>query len=139
MSNKSKRPVVTRTGLITGLLALTLPFIADVIIFGGSGHSAKIFSDPAPLIGFAAYTASVFWLLDSAMRPRPRVERALKIGLIITALIWLAFALTGMSYQVSESYGNANIGLYIFLMIWPLLCVILMGIIAKYGDVDHDA
>ena len=73
------------------------------------------------------------------MRPRPRVERALKIGLIMTALIWLGFALTGMAYQRNESFGNANIGLYIFLMVWPLLCVIMMGIIAKYGEADYDA
>jgi len=139
MTDSSKRPLVTRTGLIIGLLALTLPFIADVIIFGGSGQGNKIFSDPAPLIGFAAYAASVFWLLDSAMRPRPRVERALKIGLIMTALIWLGFALTGLAYQLNESFGNANIGLYIFLMVWPLLCVIMMGIIAKYGEAHYDA
>lgn len=139
MSDSSKRPVVTRTGLITGLLALTLPFLADVIIFGGSGQAGKILDDPGPVIGFAAYTASVFWLLDSAMRPRPRVERALWIGLIMTSLIWLTFALTGRTYQINESLGNANIGLYILLMAWPLICTILMGIIAKFGEVEHDA
>lgn len=139
MSESSKRPLVTRTGLITGLLALTLPFLADVIIFGGSGQVGKILGDPGPVIGFAAYTASVFWLLDSAMRPRPRVERALWIGLIMTSLIWLAFALTGMAYQINESMGNTNIGLYILLMVWPLVCTIFMGIIAKFGEVEHDA
>lgn len=134
MTETLKRPIVTRTGLITGLLAFTLPFLADAIIFGGSGQGEKMFNSPAGLLGNAAYAAIVFWLLDSAMRPRRRVRIALWVGLALTAIIWLAFGLTGRAYQINETLGNANIGLYILLMAWPLICVVVMGVVAKVGE-----
>lgn len=132
-----KRPIVTRTGLLVGLIALTFPFLADAIIFGGSGQAEKMFDAPAALLGNAIYAALFFWLLDSAMRPRRRVRIALWVGLGLTACVWLGFALTGRAYQMDGSSGNAHLGLFMLLMAWPLINVVIMGLVAKVGEPEE--
>ena len=139
MSETRSRPLVTRTGLITGLVAFSLPFISDFIILGGSGQMEEVLRNPTNLIIFAIYTALAFWLLDSAMRPRRRVRIALWIGLGLTAALWLIFALTGLFAQTDKSFETVNIGLYMILMTWPILCAVIMGAVAKIGEVNHGA
>jgi hypothetical protein len=97
MTDHTNRPTITPTGLITGAIALTLPFIADRLIVAAISEvkDASIGS----VIGMAAYTAAPFLLLDSAMRPRRRVRLALWMGLALTALVWAAFAQTGHAFQ----------------------------------------
>lgn len=127
-----KRPLVTSTGLITGAIALTLPFIADRLIVAAMSEvkDASIGS----VIGMAVYTAAPFVLLDSAMRPRRRVRLALWMGLALTALVWAAFAQTGRAAQVDPAAGNAHVGLFILTMIWPAVIIGIMGVAAKIGE-----
>ena len=132
MTDHTNRPTITPTGLITGAIALTLPFIADRLIVAAMSEvkDASIGS----VIGMAVYTAAPFVLLDSAMRPRRRVRLALWMGLALTALVWAAFAQTGRAAQVDPSAGNAHIGLYMLTMIWPAIVIGIMGAAAKIGE-----
>ena len=52
------RPLVTSTGLITGLIAFSLPFMSDFIILGSSGQMGDVFKNPMNLIvfGTVSYT-----------------------------------------------------------------------------------
>jgi len=132
-----KRPLVTSTGLITGAIALTLPFIADRLIVAAMSEvkDAAIGS----VIGMAVYTALPFVLLDSAMRPRRRVRLALWMGLALTVLVWAAFAQTGRAAQFDPAAGNAHVGLYILTMIWPAILIGIIGVAAKIGEPTHAA
>lgn len=137
MTDPTNRPTVTKIGFITAILAFALPFLADRLIVsvmtevktGGMGT----------IIGMAVYTALPFLLLDSAMRPRRRVQIALWAGLVLTALVWMFFALTGRAAQTDPSAGNAHVGLFMLTMIWPAVLVVLMGVAAKVGEKDHVA
>lgn len=138
MPETRTRPLVTSTGLITGLIAFCLPFMSDFIILGSSGQMNEVLKNPMSLIMFGLYGALAFWLVDSAMRPRRRVRIALWVGLFMTSLIWLAYALTGRIYQIDQTNGNMHLGIYMLLMAWPMICAVLMGCIAKIGETDHD-
>ena len=137
MTDSPKRPLVTPTGLITGAIALTLPFIADRLIVAAMSEAKDL--SLGSVIGMAVYTALPFVLLDSAMRPRRRVRLALWMGLALTVLVWAAFAQTGRAAQVDPAAGNAHVGLYILTMIWPAILVGLIGVAAKVGEPPHDA
>jgi len=132
-----KRPLVTSTGLITGAIAFTLPFIADRLILAAMSEVKDV--SIGSVIGMAVYTALPFLLLDSAMRPRRRVRLALWMGLALTVLVWAAFAQTGRAAQVDPAAGNAHVGLYILTMIWPAIVVGIIGVAAKVGEKSHDA
>ena len=137
-----KRPIITSTGLITGAIALTLPFIADRLIVAAMSEVKD--ASMGSVIGMAVYTALPFLLLDSAMRPRRRVRLALWMGLALTVLVWAAFAQTGRAAQVDLTAGNAHVGLYILTMIWPAILVGIIGAAAKVGErplpeINHDA
>jgi len=132
-----KRPLVTSTGLITGAIALTVPFIADRSIV--SAMSEVKDASIGSVIGMAVYTALPFVLLDSAMRPRRRVRLALWMGLALTVLVWAAFAQTGRAAQVDPAAGNAHVGLYILTMIWPAILIGIIGVAAKIGEPTHAA
>ena len=137
ISNAPKRPIVTPTGLMTGAIALTLPFIADRVIVSAMTE-AKAFGIGS-VIGMAVYTALPFLLLDSAMRPRRRVRLALWMGLALTVLIWAGFAQTGRAAQIDPAAGNAHMGFYMLTMIWPAAVIGIMGAAAKIGEPSHDA
>ena len=111
MTDTSTRPLVTSTGLITGAIALTLPFIADRLIVSAMSEAKDV--GMGVVIGMALYTAAPFVLLDSAMRPRRRVRLAMWMGLALTVLIWAGFAQTGRAAQIDPAAGNAHVGLYI--------------------------
>ena len=132
MTDSPKRPLVTLTGILTGAIALTLPFIADRLIVAAMTEVKD--ASMGTVIGMAIYTAAPFLLLDSAMRPRRRVRLALWMGLALTVLVWAAFAQTGRAVQVGEAAGNAHIGLYILTMMWPMIVVGIMGAAAKAGE-----
>lgn len=127
-----KRPLVTATGLITGIMALSLPFLADRLIVSAMSEAKDV--GIGSVIGMAAYTAAPFLLLDSAMRPRRRVRLALWMGLALTALVWAAFAQTGRAAQADVNAGNVHVGLYMLTMIWPAVIVGIMGAAAKIGE-----
>ena len=131
------RPLVTSTGLITGLIAFSLPFMSDFIILGSSGQMVDVLKNPMSLIIFGIYGGLGFWLLDSAMRPRRRVRIALWLGLIMTSAIWLAYALTGRIHQLDQTHGDMHLGIYMILMAWPMVCAVLMGCFAKIGEKHH--
>lgn len=135
MTETAKRPLVTSTGLITGLIALTLPFIADRLIVSAMTEVKD--ASLGAVIGMAVYTALPFLLLDSAMRPRRRVRLALWMGLALTVLVWAGFAQTGRAAQIDLASGNAHVGLYMLTMIWPAIVVGIMGAAAKIGEKDH--
>ena len=137
MTDSPKRPLVTRTGLITAAIAVTFPFIADCLIVAAMSKTL----DPSfgPIIGMAIYTAAPFLLVDSAMRPRARVRRALWVGLFWTAAVWLGFALTGRAAQTDLNAGNSHVAFYMMTMIWPAVVIVMMGLIAKVGEPAHDA
>lgn len=137
MTDAPKRPLVTSTGLITGAVALTLPFIADRVIVLAMSEPKT--AGMGVVIGMAIYTAAPFFLLDSAMRPRRRVRLALWAGLALTVLLWAAFAQTGRAAQVDPAAGNAHVGLYMLTMIWPAAVPVLMGVAAKFGEKPHAA
>lgn len=132
MTDSPKRPIVTSTGLITGAIALTLPFVADRLIVSAMSEAKEV--GLGPVIGMAVYTALPFFLLDSAMRPRRRVRLALWMGLALTALVWAAFAQTGRAAQIDAAAGNAHVGLYILTMIWPAILIGIIGAAAKVGE-----
>lgn len=91
---------------------------------------------PAILIGNAAFAAFPFLMIGSVMRPRLRVTRALWVMAVLTVIIWLAYAWSGWSYQTSKESGTMNIGIGMWLMVWPFICVIFMGVIAKFREVE---
>jgi len=135
MTDAPKRPLVTSTGLITAALAVTLPILADRLILSAMSEAKDI--GIGPVIGMAAYTAAPFLLLDSAMRPRRRVRLALWMGLVLTAIVWFAFAKTGRTAQIDAAAGNAHVGVYILTMIWPAFIFCAMGAAAKFGEPEH--
>lgn len=105
MTNTHKRPLVTRTGLITAGIAFSFPLLADRVIVSAMSEAAEV--GLGSVLGMAAYTAAPFLLLDSAMRPRRRVRLALWMGLALTAIVWIAFARTGHAFQSFSNEGNA--------------------------------
>ena len=107
MTDTPKRPLVTKTGLITAAIALTFPLLADWYILSAMTEAKD--AGIGAVIGMAVYTAAPFLLLDSAMRPRRRVRLALWMGLALTAIVWLAFARTGHSFQAFTGESNAFI------------------------------
>ena len=135
MTDTSTRPLVTSTGLITGAIALTLPFIADRLIVSAMSEAKDV--GMGVVIGMALYTVAPFVLLDSAMRPRRRVRLAMWMGLALTVLIWAGFAQTGRAAQIDPAAGNAHIGLYMLTMIWPAAVAAIMGAAAKIGEPEH--
>jgi len=126
---------VTPTGLISGAIALLLPFIADRLIVAAMSEVKNV--GFGPVIGMAIYTALPFLLLDSAMRPRRRVRLALWMGLALTVLIWAGFAQTGRAAQIDPAAGNAHVGLFMLTMIWPAAVIGIMGAAAKIGEKNH--
>lgn len=137
MTDSSKRPLVTRTGLIAAAIAFTFPLLADRLILSAMSEAKEV--GIGAVIGMAAYTAAPFLLLDSAMRPRRRVRLALWMGLALTAIVWAAFAQTGRAAQIDPAAGNAHIGVYMLTMLWPALVIGIMGAAAKIGEPDHAA
>ena len=137
MTYSSKRPLVTRTGLIAAAIAFTFPLLADRLILSAMSEAKEV--GIGAVIGMAAYTAAPFLLLDSAMRPRRRVRLALWMGLALTAIVWAAFAQTGRAAQIDPAAGNAHIGVYMLTMLWPALVIGIMGAAAKIGEPDHAA
>ena len=137
MTDSSKRPVVTRTGLIAAAIAFTFPLLADRLILSAMSEAKEV--GIGAVIGMAAYTAAPFLLLDSAMRPRRRVRLALWMGLALTTIVWAAFAQTGRAAQIDPAAGNAHIGVYMLTMLWPALVIGIMGAAAKIGEPDHAA
>ena len=137
MTDQTNRPTVTPTGIITGAIALTLPFLADRLILAAMTEVKD--ASLGTVIGMAIYTAVPFLLLDSAMRPRRRVRLALWMGLALTVLVWAAFAQTGRAAQVDAAAGNAHVGLFILTMMWPIIVVGIMGAAAKIGEKDYVA
>ena len=65
MTDTPIRPLVTSTGLITGAIAMTLPFIADRLIVSAMSEAKDV--GIGGVIGMAIYTAAPFVLLDSAI------------------------------------------------------------------------
>jgi len=104
MTETRKRPLVTRTGLITAAIVFTFPLIADRLILSAMSEAKDV--GIGAVIGMAVYTAAPFLLLDSAMRPRRRVRLALWMGLALTAIVWIAFARSGQAFQTFTSEGN---------------------------------
>lgn len=135
MTDTPIRPLVTSTGLITGAIAMTLPFIADRLIVSAMSEAKDV--GIGGVIGMAIYTAAPFVLLDSAMRPRRRVRLAMWMGLALTVLIWAGFAQTGRAAQIDPAAGNAHVGLYMLTMIWPAAVAAIMGAAAKIGEPEH--
>lgn len=137
MTDSSKRPLVTPTGLVTAAIALALPLVADRLILSVMSEAKDV--GIGAVIGMAVYTAAPFLLLDSAMRPRRRVRLALWMGLALTVLVWAAFAQTGRAAQIDAAAGNAHVGLYMLTMIWPAVVIGVMGAAAKIGEKTHVA
>lgn len=137
MTDTAKRPLVTSTGLLTGAVAASLPFLADRLIVAAMSEVKAV--GMGVVIGMAVYTAAPFLLLDSAMRPRRRVRLALWLGLAFTVLIWAGFAQTGRAVQIDPAAGNAHVGLYMITMIWPAAVIAVMGVAAKFGEPEHAA
>ena len=94
----------------------------------------KVFEAPVGLLGNAVFAMSPFLLIGSAMRPRPSVTRALWVALVITLMIWAAYAYTGLGLQKSETGLAANFYIFMALMVWPFFAAILMGVIAKFRE-----
>ncbi len=149
------------------ILVFTLPWLADIIILSGpnagiSGAQARqIFDAPIGLMLNGVYAAAPFALMASAMVPRARVSRALWGGAILTALLWAIYAFSGRaasgaklipeetfikpSEYVTPQSGEIFLGVFVFLMIWPCIITVLMGVAAKFkevpfigGDIDHE-
>lgn len=125
---------MNKHAILPAILVFLLPFINDLIVFGGSGQMDKLFNSPTSLLGNATFAALPFLLIGSAMKPRPRVTRALWIVAILTVILWLIYAFTGLSLQSDDSLMATNFFIYMGIMVWPFVSVILMGIIAKYGE-----
>lgn len=125
---------MNKQAILPAILVFLLPFLNDLIVFGGSGQMDKLFTAPAGLIGNAAFAAFPFLLIGSAMKPRPRVTRAIWIVAVLTIILWLIYAFTGLALQNDESLMATNFFIYMGIMVWPFVCVILMGVIAKFGE-----
>jgi len=123
---------LNKTSLITAALVAALPFLSDVIVFGGTGRADRIFEEPGILLFNAAFAASPFILIGMIMAARKSVTRALWIGAILTLCLWAAYAWSGWSYHVNAKGGGANIGLFMIMMIWPFVVTIIMGVIGKF-------
>ncbi len=131
---------MNKHALLPTFIVFLLPFLNDLIVFGGSGQMDKVFVAPVGLIGNAIFAAIPFLLIGSAMKPRPRVTRSLWMIAITTVAIWLFYAVTGLQLQnlddsvLPEDKIALNFYIYMFLMVWPFVAVIFMGIIAKFGE-----
>lgn len=125
---------MNKHAILPAFIVFLLPFLNDAIVFLGSGQSEKLFSAPAGLIGNAAFAAFPFLLIGSVMRPRRRVTIALWVIALITIVLWMCYALTGLSLQTDDRLMSLNFFIYMGLMVWPFLSVILMGVIAKIGE-----
>ena len=121
-----------KTSLIVAALVAALPFLSDVIVFGATGRSERIFEEPGILLFNAGFAAAPFIFIGLAMVPRKSVTRALCIGALLTAILWAAYAVSGYAYHESGSGGGTNIALFMIMMIWPFIVTILMGVIGKY-------
>ena len=122
---------------LPAIAVFALPWIADAIIFSSSAiDSGQMFDAPKLLLMNALYAAAPFFLAALAMRPRPRVSRALWLGAILTALLWTAFALIGRANDINTNpeSGSAFLWLFIILMIWPCIVTVLIGIAAKWKE-----
>lgn len=126
-----KKPL-NKSSFITAALVAALPFIADLIVFGTTGRADRIFDAPGLLLFNAGFAAAPFILIGLVMVARKSVSRALWTGVVLSAFIWLTYALSGRHYHLSAEGGNANIAIFMVLMIWPFLVTIIMGIIGKY-------
>jgi len=113
-------------------LVAALPFLADIFVFGTTGRAQRIFEEPGILLFNAGFVASPFILIGLIMTARKSVTRALWIGMILTVILWAAYALSGRIYHITQEGGGANIGLFMIMMIWPFAVTILMGVIGKY-------
>lgn len=123
---------LNKTSLVTAALVAALPFAADLIVFGTTGRANRIFDEPGLLLFNSGFAAAPFVLIGLIMLARKSVTRALWIGAAVTALIWLAYGVSGRSYHLLEEGGGANIAIFMVLMIWPFVITILMGVIGKY-------
>lgn len=128
---RDKKPL-NKTSLITAAFVAALPFAADIIVFGTTGRADRIFDEPGLLMFNAGFAAAPFILIGLVMIARKSVTRALWVGGLLTVLIWLAYALSGRNYHLTEQGGNTNIVIFMLLMIWPFVITIIMGIIGKY-------
>ena len=91
-----------------------------------------MFEEPITLLLNAAFAASPFIFIGLVMTTRKSVTRALWVGAILTALLWMAYAVSGRAYHITSEGGGANIALFMVMMIWPFLVTILMGVIGKF-------
>jgi len=107
MTDAPEIPLKDRN-FLHAIFVFTLPWLADVIILGGShagvnGEAARrVFDAPIGIMLNAVYAAAPFALMASAMRPRPRVSRALWAGAILTATIWALYAFAGRKAENGE-------------------------------------
>ena len=126
----------TDRNFIPAIAVFALPWISDVIIFAGTSEAGQMLGASKSILQMAIYTAAPFFLVALAMRPRPRVSRALWFGATLTAMLWLAFALTGRINDVNTDIegGTSFLWLFIILMIWPCVVTILIGIAAKWKE-----
>lgn len=125
---------MNKQAILPAIFVFLLPFINDFIVFGASGQMDKLFNAPTSLLGNATFAVLPFLLIGSAMKPRPRVTRALWIVAVLTVVLWGVYAFTGLSLQSDDSLMATNFFIYMGIMVWPFVSVILMGIIAKYGE-----
>jgi len=125
---------MNKKAYIPAIIAFLLPFLNELIVFAGSGQMDKVFNAPLGLLGNAVFAMSPFLLIGSVMRPRPSVTRALWIALIMTILIWVAYAVTGLGLQTSDEGMALNFYIFMAVMVWPFFAAILMGIIAKFRE-----
>ena len=123
---------MNKTSLITAALVAVFPFVSEVIVFGTTGRAARIFEEPGILLFNAGFAAAPFIFIGLVMTARKSVTRALWSGVVLTALLWAAYAWTGRAYHITEEGGGANIAIFMLMMIWPFAVTILMGIIGKY-------
>lgn len=156
MTTTLSKPRFNFRKYLPALCVFTLPWLADIIILSGS-HSAAgtttasgIFEAPVGLVLNALYAAAPFALMASAMRPRPRVSRALWGGAVLTALLWSVYAFAGRAAEgarvviddtfvkpleyVTPPSGELFLVIFIVLMIWPCIVTVLMGVAAKFKE-----
>ena len=149
------------------ILVFTLPWLADIIILSGQNAGVngaqprQIFDAPIGLMLNGIYAAAPFALMASAMVPRIRVSRALWGGAVLTAALWAIYAFSGRGASgaqlivqdtfikpneyVTPQSGEIFLAVFIFLMLWPCIIAVLMGVAAKFrerpltnGDMDHE-
>lgn len=129
---------MNRSAILPSIFVFLLPFLNDLIVFAGSGQMDKLFNAPIGLLGNAVFAAAPFLLIGSVMKPRKRVTLALWIVAAITVIIWLFYALTGLSLQSAQDQLALNFFIYMGLMVWPFICAIAMGVIAKFGEAGSE-